>query len=120
MKIIITATSPSIDSTIDPRFGRGAYFVIVDLATMDWQSHANPSVGATGGAGTQAAQFAVNQQVSAVISGDFGPNACHTLQAANIAMYLFGENTTVRQAIEQFNAGQLTRICASTVPGHHN
>ncbi len=65
MKIILTATSPSIDSNVDPRFGRGAYFLIVDPDTLEWQAYPNPGVGAPGGAGTLAAQFVANQHVEA-------------------------------------------------------
>lgn len=119
MKIILTATSPSIDSNVDPRFGRAAYFIVADPDTLEWQAHANPAVGASGGAGTQAAQFVANQNAETVISGDFGPNAYNALQAAGIAMYLFGSSTTVKQAIEQFKAGQLVRVDMPTGPGHH-
>lgn len=119
MKIILTATSPNIDSSIEARFGRGAYFIVVDPDTMEWQAHPNPGVGAPGGAGTQAAQFAAKQQATVVISGDFGPNACFALQAAGIAMYLFGKSTNVRQAIELYKAGQLERVETATGPARH-
>jgi predicted Fe-Mo cluster-binding NifX family protein len=120
MKIILTATSPSIESPTDPRFGRGAYLIVVDPETLEWKAHANPGVGASGGAGTQAAQLADKQKAEAVISGDFGPNAYNALQAAGIAMYLYGTSTTVKQAVEQFKAGQLVRVDAPTSPGHHS
>ena len=119
MKIILTATSPSIDSYIDGRFGRGAYFIVVDPETLEWQAYPNPGVGASGGAGTLAAQFVANQHAKAVISGDFGPNAYGALQAANIAVYLFGASATVKEAIEHFKAGQLERVGAPTGLGHH-
>ena len=119
MKIILTATSPSIDANIDPRFGRGAYLIVVDPDTLEWQAHANPGVGASGGAGTLAAQFAANQLTNSIISGDFGPNAYNALQAAGIAMYLFGASTTVKEAIEHFKAGRLERVDAPTGQGHH-
>jgi len=120
MKIILTASSPSIDSNVDARFGRGAYLIIVDPDTLEWQAYPNPGVGASGGAGTLAAQFAANQHVSTVVSGDFGPNAYNALQAAGIAMYLFGASTTIQEAIEQFKAGRLERVGAPTSPGHHS
>jgi predicted Fe-Mo cluster-binding NifX family protein len=119
MKIIVTASTSSIDSSIDPRFGRGAYLIVADPDTLEWQAHPNPGVSASGGAGTQAAQFAAKQHASAVISGDFGPNACDALQAAEIDMYLFGTSATVRQAIVNFKAGQLERVGAPTSQGHH-
>jgi predicted Fe-Mo cluster-binding NifX family protein len=119
MKILLTASSPNIESSIDPRFGRGAYLIVVDTDTLEWQAHPNPGVNASGGAGTQAAQLTANQQVKAVISGDFGPNAYSALQAAGIAMYLYGASTTVRNAIELFKAGKLESVGAPTGRGHH-
>lgn len=38
MKVIISAAAESIDAEIDPRFGRGAYLILVDTETLDWQS----------------------------------------------------------------------------------
>jgi predicted Fe-Mo cluster-binding NifX family protein len=76
-------------------------------------------VGASGGAGSLAAQYAADQHASAVISGDFGPNAFNVLQAAGIAMYLFGVSTTVRQAIEHYKADQLEIVGGPTGGGHH-
>ena len=119
MKIILTATSPSIDSNVDARFGRGAYLILADSETMEWQALSNPAVGAWGGAGSQAAQFVASQNVEAVVSGDFGPNAFNALMAAGIAMYVYGTNTTVKQAIEQFKAGQLVRVDGPTGPARH-
>jgi len=119
MRIIITATSPSIDSNVDPRFGRCAYLLMVDTESLQWEAQANPGVNASGGAGIQAAQFATDQKAEAVLSGDFGPNAYNALQAAGIAMYLFGACTSVKDAIENFKAGQLEHVGAPTGPGHH-
>jgi predicted Fe-Mo cluster-binding NifX family protein len=120
MKIVVTATSPNLDSAIDPRFGRAAYFIVVDADTLEWQSHPNPSVGASGGAGTQAAQYIANQGVQVAVSGDFGPNAHSALNAAGITMYLLGASQTVREAIEHFKTGQLAKVGAPTSAGHHN
>jgi predicted Fe-Mo cluster-binding NifX family protein len=119
MKIIITANSPSIDSNVDPRFGRCAYLLMVDTESLQWETQANPGVNASGGAGIQAAQFVTDHKVDAVLSGDFGPNAYNALQAAGIAMYLFGASTTIKEAVEHFKAGQLERVGAPTSPGHH-
>lgn len=120
MKLILTVTSPGIDSAVDPRFGRGAYLLVVDADTLAWQAYPNPGVSATGGAGTLAAQFVANQKAEAVISGDFGPNAYNALQAAGVAMLLFGDSRTGREAIERFKAGQLEAVVAPTGKGHHH
>lgn len=119
MKIILTATSPSIDATVDPRFGRGAYFIVLDPDTLEYQAQENTAIGASGGAGSLAAQLVAKQNASAVVSGDFGPNAYNALDVAGIAMYLYGDCTSVRQAVERFKTGQLQRVGAPTSPGHH-
>jgi predicted Fe-Mo cluster-binding NifX family protein len=119
MKIVLTAVSPALDSVIDPRFGRAAYFVVVDTDTLEWQAHPNPGASASGGAGTQAAQYIANQGIQAAVSGDFGPNAYEALNAAKIDMYLLGASQTVRDAVENYRAGQLSRVGAPTSSGHH-
>ncbi len=114
MKIIVTVSTPSVKSELDPRFGRGAYFLVVDTDTLEWQAHPNPGVNIPGGAGIQAAQFVAEQQPDAVISGDFGPHAFDALNAAGVPMYVFGSCRTVRDVIVQFKAGQLERVGGPT------
>ncbi len=119
MKIVVTATAPAWDAPVDPRFGRGAYFVVVDSATLEWQAHENPAVAASGGAGSQAAQFVAQQGVEAAVSGDFGPNAYITLAAAEINMFLLGPSKTVSEAVSNLAEGRLEQVKAPTGPGHH-
>jgi predicted Fe-Mo cluster-binding NifX family protein len=119
MKIVVTAISPGLDSPIDPRFGRAAYFITVETNTLEWQAYPNPAAEASGGAGTQAAQYIANQGVRVAVSGDFGPNACNALDAAGIGMYLLGTTQTVREAVENYEAGQLTSVSAPTLTGRH-
>jgi predicted Fe-Mo cluster-binding NifX family protein len=114
MKIILTTTSPSIDSEIDPRFGRGAYLLVVDTDTMQAEAHPNPGVNASGGAGIQAAQFVTDQKAGVALSGDFGPHAFAALQAAGISMYVYGNCPTAREAVERFKAGSLERVGSAT------
>jgi predicted Fe-Mo cluster-binding NifX family protein len=119
MKIAVTTTYPELDSAIDSRFGRAAYFIVVDVETLAWQAYPNPAATTSGGAGTQAAQYIANQGAQAAISGDFGPNAYSALNAAGIAMYLLGDCRTVREAVTQFKADQLVQVGAPTAAGHH-
>ncbi len=120
MKIIITTVLPTIESEVDPRFGRGAYLLVIDPDTLEWQAHPNPGVTASGGAGIQAAQFVTEYKADAVISGDFGPHAFEALNAAGVLMYLFGSCRTVRDVIVQFKAGQLEQVGAATREDCHH
>ncbi|HSO19768.1 MAG TPA: NifB/NifX family molybdenum-iron cluster-binding protein, partial [Desulfosarcina sp.] len=56
MKIAVTSTGRELDSTVDPRFGRAAYILIVDSDTLavDVLDNAE-NVNAFKGAGIQAA-----------------------------------------------------------------
>jgi predicted Fe-Mo cluster-binding NifX family protein len=114
MKIVLTTTNPNIESEVDPRFGRGAYLLVVDSETLEWEAHANPGVNASGGAGIQAAQFAADKHAEAVISGDFGPNAHNALQEAKIGMYIYGDCRTAQEAISRFKDGLLQQIGSPT------
>ena len=115
MRVVITADSPSIDARLDPRFGRGAYFLIVDPDTMEWQAIQNPALNARGGAGIQVAQFVTEQKCEVVISGEFGPNAYQALNAAGIAMYSSGDCQTVIETIQRFKSGEIEPM--TTVAG---
>jgi predicted Fe-Mo cluster-binding NifX family protein len=107
MKIVLSATAPDLDAAIDPRFGRGAYLLVVDTASLEFKAHPNPGVSASGGAGIQAAQFVAAQKAEAAISGDFGPNAFEALKEAGVSMYIYGACRTVREAIQNLQSGQL-------------
>jgi predicted Fe-Mo cluster-binding NifX family protein len=119
MKIAITATQPSLTAPFEPRFGRCAYFVVIDSQTKDWQSVPNPGINSRGGAGTQAAQSVVNLGVEAVISGKFGPNAFAVLQAAGVRTYETQQGTP-ETLLESFLAEKLSEVKAPTSPGLHS
>jgi len=106
MKIAVTSTGPTLDSPVDYRFGRCAYFIVVDTDTMEYQAFPNPAVNAPGGAGTLAAQFVASQGVSHVLTGEVGPNAYPALMAAGVTP-VTGVSGTVREAVEAFKSGKI-------------
>ena len=67
MKIAISAISPNRDSAINSRFGCTAYFIVVDRDTLEWQAYPVTGVRASGGIGTQAAQYIANQGMEGVL-----------------------------------------------------
>jgi|GEM_PF-192807 predicted Fe-Mo cluster-binding NifX family protein len=118
MKICITATGQGLDAEIDPRFGRCQYFTIVDSDTMQFESITNDSIGASGGAGIQAAQFVANKGVEVVLTGNAGPNAYNTLHAAGINV-ITGVSGKVRQAVDDYKNGKLQPPASSPSVGAH-
>ncbi len=108
MIVIISAQQQSLDSPVEYRFGRSPYFIKYDTESNDWQALSNPGANQSGGAGVAAAQFVVDQNADAVISGSFGPNSARVLQAAKIKMFGFGaEAATVKQSIDLLHRGKL-------------
>ncbi len=119
MTIVVSTTGSDLDAMLDPRFGRAAFFLIVDPETMAWQGHRNSAADAPGGAGTQAAQLVAGLKAAAVISGAFGPNAFRALEAAGIAMFQSSQAGTARQAVEDYKAGRLERAGLPSRSGRH-
>ncbi len=119
MKTLITVTKPDIEAILDPRFGRAAFFLIVETEDLSWEAKPNPALDASGGAGIKAAQFVVDAGCEAVVSGDCGPNAFDVLDAAGIPMYLFGSAQTVQEVIEGLKTGTLEKLAAPSSTGHH-
>ncbi len=117
MRICITSTGKDLDAQIDPRFGRCAYFLFINTDDMNVEAVPNQSALATGGAGIQAAQSVAQQKATCVITGDIGPNAFQTLQAANIEV-ITGVDGRVKDAVEQFKAGNLKKAERATVGSH--
>jgi len=117
MKICVTSTANNLDAQIDPRFGRCSYLVIVDSETMQFEAVPNMAAGATGGAGIQAAQTIASKGVKLLITGNVGPNAFQALSAAGIEI-VTGAFGTVRDAVEKFKRGELSKTGAPTVGGH--
>ena len=115
MKVVVSATSASLDAQVDPRFGRCPYFMIVDAETMNFEALPNTSAGAMGGAGIQAAQTVASKGVQAVLTGSVGPNAFQALSAAGVSI-ITGVSGTVREAVEKLKSGQLQKVTAPTAP----
>jgi len=118
MKIAITALGNTMEADFSPRFGRCAYFIIVDTETQAWEALPNPAANASGGAGPQAIQFITNQGVEAVVSGRYGPNAFAALEAAGLQAYI-ADLGTVGEVFTKFLAGELEQVKAATGPELH-
>ena len=117
MKIAITSEGESLESMVDPRFGRCAYFIIIDPTTEKLEAVSNPAAGAMGGAGPQAAQTVANKGVVGVVTGNVGPNAFQTLRAANIRVFQFASGT-VKEALTKYKKDELQELSDSSVPQH--
>jgi len=107
-RIAVTSEGPSLDDQVDPRFGRAAGFVVVDLDTMETHYIDNgQSQVMAQGAGIQAAELIVRAGAICLLTGYVGPKAFHALSAAGVKVGQNLEGLTVRAAVERFKAGQV-------------
>ena len=121
MKVAVSSQGPALTSLtnlVDQRFGRAAYFIIVDTGADGFSAVRNEqNLNAAQGAGIQAAQMVANQGVEAVLTGHCGPNAFGLLSSAGVRIYV-GVQGTVAQALEKLRAGELSETAQADVEGH--
>ena len=119
MKIAVSATGKGLDSQIDVRFGRCPNFVIVELDEQSKEIKGsedlkNTATAQMGGAGISASQLVAERGVKAVITGNMGPRAFQVFSQLGISVY--HGTGTVREAVEKFAKGELTKVSEATVP----
>ncbi len=117
MKIAVTSTGPALDDTVEARFGRCPYFLVIDTDTLEFEAIENPNISLGGGAGIQSAQLLANKNVSVVLTGNCGPNAFQTFEAAGVKL-ITGVSGQIRQAVEQYKSNMLSSTTASNVQSH--
>jgi predicted Fe-Mo cluster-binding NifX family protein len=118
VKIAVSATGPDPEASVDPRFGRAPYFLLVDLETQDWETVPNqPNLQAAQGAGIQAAALVASYQPAAVLTGHCGPKAFQTLVAAGIDVIVEVEGP-VREAVQNYQAGKLRPTAGPNAVAH--
>jgi predicted Fe-Mo cluster-binding NifX family protein len=118
LKIAISASGPTLEASVDPRFGRAPYILVVDTDSLEFEAVANQmNLQAAQGAGIQTATLVARYKPAAVLTGNCGPKAFQTLQAAGIQV-IVEVSGPVRQAVEQFRSGQLTASKAPNVVSH--
>ena len=117
MRIAVSATGPTLDVEVDPRFGRCPYFIIADPETMEFEALDNSSAMAAGGAGISASQAIAGKGVQVVLTGNCGPNAYQVLSSAGIRV-ITGVSGSVKGAIEGYRSGKFQTSAAANVPDH--
>ncbi len=115
MKLAASATGKELDSQIDPRFGRSAYFIIIETDDMSFEAFENENIGMNTGAGISSANFVVSKDAKALLTGNCGPKAMQVFSAAGIDVFT-GHTGTVKNAVENYKKGLLQSSPEATVP----
>ena len=118
MKIAISASGPTLDAEVDPRFGRCQYLVIADPDTMEFEAVSNTSAGAASGAGISTAQMIVDGGVGVVLTGNCGPNAHQVLSSASVQI-ITGVSGKIEDVIKDYRSGKYQASAQANVPDHY-
>jgi predicted Fe-Mo cluster-binding NifX family protein len=108
VKIAISATADGWSEKIDDRFGRAQGFFVYDTDNDEASYIDNlTNVDAAHGAGTSAAQTVLDSGAEVVITGNVGPKAGAVLKAGGIRVFACADATSIRDAVERFQNGEL-------------
>ena len=117
MKIALTSQGPTIDDEVEDHFGRGAYFLIVDLNTIEVEAIRNPYLALSDGIGQKSAQLVADKGVPVVLTGNCGPNAIQIFDRAGITV-MTGVSGKVRHVVKRFKEGTLSYATGASVQNH--
>ena len=108
MKVVVSSTGTTLDSLVDPRFGRCPYFIVIDTENLNFESVPNQSLTQAHGAGIAAAQLVAKLGAETVLTGQVGPNAHMALSHTGITV-VTGASGTVEKTVESYLKGQLSQ-----------
>jgi predicted Fe-Mo cluster-binding NifX family protein len=109
MILMITSQGATLKSKPNQIYGRSLMFIKYETENDKWEAFMNPGVNEPGGASIAASQFVIDQHASAVISGNFGPNAFRLLEAAGIQMWTFDKSyESIEDVVEAYRNKKLT------------
>lgn len=91
MKVAITSTGNSPESTLDSRFGRCAYFVVYDTESQSTEFIPNPNKENIEGAGPASATLVASKGVKKVVSGEFGAKVKTIFDSLQIQLVVLNE-----------------------------
>jgi len=92
-KICISSRGPNLDSEVEEVFGRAPYFLFVNPETMEIEAYQNSAKDQAHAAGIQSAQLMAEKGVTALFTGQVGPNARRVLETAGIHIVLVSGGT---------------------------
>lgn len=118
MKIAVSATGKTLADDVDPRFGRAAFFLLVDSESMEIEVVENTqNLNLPQGAGIQAGKTIIDSQAEILITGNCGPKAFKVLDSAGIKI-LTGASGSVDNALRMYKNGELESATEPSVEGH--
>ncbi|MDM8538401.1 NifB/NifX family molybdenum-iron cluster-binding protein, partial [Desulfobacterales bacterium HSG17] len=104
MKVAVSSKGNDINAYVDPRFGRCAYFIIIETDDMRVEAFKNENADLSSSAGIQAASFVASHNVQFVLTGNCGPKAMEVFSSVKIEVFT-GLSGTIIEVINKFKNG---------------
>jgi predicted Fe-Mo cluster-binding NifX family protein len=104
--VAISATGENPNASVDQRFGRARFFILLDPLTQDWELFDNlANLTSWEEVGILTAKSLTKNQVKTVITGNCGSKAFKKLQESGVEVFLDAHGT-VRQAFDKWRHGK--------------
>lgn len=115
MKITVSARGKSLDSDMDPRFGRSAGFTLFDTDTghTDYLDN-SAQLGIAQGTGIKSAKMIVEAGTEVLITGQIGPKAAKILSGSGTKVYAC-DSGTIREAIQALGRNALKTLSSDAI-----
>jgi predicted Fe-Mo cluster-binding NifX family protein len=118
MKIAVTAKGRTLESQMDPRFGRAQNILLIDAGTLAFEVMDNSTnKDAFKGAGIQAAAMICDAGAEVLLTGFCGPNAFKTLAAAGVKV-VPDQAGRVIDVVQRFKQGDAVYAQSANAQGH--
>ena len=109
MKIAIALEENSYNSSLDKRFGRASYFILINTETNNFEIIENEAKDEATGAGLKAVKTLVNLGVNEIIAGEIGPKAEALIKNFEIPVYKIGDLKTVDDVLKNYKENKLEK-----------
>lgn len=112
MKIAFTSKGTTMESEMDPRFGRTSYILIHDTETGNNDIVDNTDTANDGhGAGPKTAQRMLETGATVLVTGNGpGGNAASVLEKKGIDIYIGAADLTIEEALAKYRTDSLTHF----------
>lgn len=117
MIIAMPVEGKSMDSKISDNFGRTEFYLLYDDKTDEATFLENTAAKSQSGAGIEAAQILVDNNIDVLITPRCGKNAADVLKSGNIEIYKSNTNS-VKENLEDLKSDKLSKLI-DIHPGFH-
>ena len=116
MKLAIALKENDYNSSVDERFGRAPFFIIIDSDTKEFEIIENEAKDEATGAGLKAVKNLLKHEIDVIIAGEIGPKAGELIYDLEIPTFKFKDLEKVDEIVKAFNENTLEKYDLSPKP----